>query len=74
MRWSSGAKLRAGRGSLLALRGFDGAALRDGTGHNVTELLELTDLDRRIWDEELADFVPAQVFDAHAHLPLERSY
>ena len=34
----------------------------------MTELLELTDLDRRIWDEELADFVPAQVFDAHTHI------
>ncbi len=31
-------------------------------------MLELTDLDRRIWDEELADFVPAQVFDAHTHI------
>ena len=32
---------------------------------------EVTDLDRRIWHEELDEFVPAQVFDvAHAHLPL----
>ncbi|MCW5851688.1 MAG: amidohydrolase [Anaerolineae bacterium] len=27
-----------------------------------------TDLDRRIWEEELADFVPARVFDAHSHI------
>ena len=27
-----------------------------------------TDLDRRIWEEELADFVPARVFDVHTHL------
>ena len=30
--------------------------------------LELTDLDRRIWDEELADFVPMRVFDVHTHI------
>ena len=24
--------------------------------------------DRQIWEEELADFVPARVFDAHVHL------
>lgn len=27
-----------------------------------------TDLDRRIWDEELEDFVPTRVFDAHTHI------
>lgn len=27
-----------------------------------------TDFDREIWEEELADFVPHQVFDAHVHL------
>ncbi len=27
-----------------------------------------SDFDRRIWDEELADFVPDRVFDAHVHL------
>lgn len=31
-------------------------------------LLELTDLDRRIWEEELDEFVPARVFDAHTHI------
>jgi hypothetical protein len=25
-------------------------------------------LDTRIWQEELADFVPARVFDAHVHI------
>lgn len=28
----------------------------------------LNDLDRRIWEEELDEFVPAQVFDAHTHI------
>lgn len=28
----------------------------------------VTDLDRRIWQEELDDFVPRQVFDAHTHI------
>lgn len=27
-----------------------------------------TDLDRRIWEEELEPFVPAKVFDAHTHI------
>ena len=31
-------------------------------------LLKVTDLDRRIWDEELDDFVPEQVYDAHTHI------
>lgn len=26
-----------------------------------------TDLDRRIWDEELADFLPVKLFDVHVH-------
>lgn len=30
--------------------------------------LELTDLDRQIWDEELADFIPKTVFDVHTHI------
>jgi len=30
--------------------------------------LEVTDLDRRIWEEELADFVPRRVFDVHTHI------
>ncbi|MGV3719363.1 MAG: amidohydrolase family protein [Actinomycetota bacterium] len=30
--------------------------------------LTLTDLDRRIWDEELDEFVPERVFDVHTHL------
>jgi glutamate-1-semialdehyde 2,1-aminomutase len=29
---------------------------------------ELNDLDRRIWLEELDEFVPARVFDAHTHI------
>ena len=30
--------------------------------------VERREIDRRIWDEELEDFVPARVFDAHTHL------
>ncbi len=30
--------------------------------------LERTGLDRRIWEEELDEFVPAKVFDVHTHL------
>ncbi|MCA9143430.1 MAG: amidohydrolase family protein [Planctomycetaceae bacterium] len=30
--------------------------------------IELNDLDRRIWDEELAGFVPQRVFDVHTHI------
>ncbi|HUG68082.1 MAG TPA: amidohydrolase family protein [Pirellulaceae bacterium] len=30
--------------------------------------VELTDLDRRIWEEELAGFVPERVFDVHTHI------
>src|SRR2546423_923168 len=29
--------------------------------------IQLTDLDRRIWEEELEEFVPRRVFDAHTH-------
>ena len=29
---------------------------------------EVTDLDRRIWLEELDEFVPRRVFDAHTHI------
>jgi len=30
--------------------------------------LTITDLERRIWDEELAEVLPEKIFDAHAHL------
>ncbi|MCA9178707.1 MAG: amidohydrolase family protein [Planctomycetales bacterium] len=33
-----------------------------------TAWLERTDLDERIWREELDEFVPRQVFDAHTHI------
>ncbi|WP_406698971.1 amidohydrolase family protein [Singulisphaera sp. Ch08] len=29
---------------------------------------EITDLDRRIWHEELDEFVPSHLFDAHTHI------
>lgn len=31
-------------------------------------MLSLTDLDQRIWREELEHFVPARIFDVHTHL------
>ena len=31
-------------------------------------LVQLNDLDRRIWEEELDEFVPEQIFDAHTHI------
>lgn len=34
----------------------------------ISPQLERTDLDRRIWDEELDGFVPRRVFDAHTHI------
>ena len=30
--------------------------------------LQLNDVDRRIWDEELAEFVPQRIYDVHTHL------
>src|SRR5262245_29345063 len=30
--------------------------------------LQRTDLDRRIWEEELEDFVPRRIFDIHTHV------
>ena len=30
--------------------------------------LDITDLDRRIWDDELDEFVPRQIFDVHTHI------
>jgi hypothetical protein len=34
----------------------------------MTPPIERTDLDLRIWDEELEEFVPRNVFDAHTHI------
>jgi glutamate-1-semialdehyde 2,1-aminomutase len=35
---------------------------------NARELLEINDLDERIWREELEEFVPARLYDMHNHL------
>jgi glutamate-1-semialdehyde 2,1-aminomutase len=32
--------------------------------------IEIRDIDRRIWEEELAQFVPQKIFDAHTHIYL----
>ena len=29
---------------------------------------DMTDVDRRIWDEELDEFVPTRIYDAHTHI------
>jgi predicted TIM-barrel fold metal-dependent hydrolase len=34
----------------------------------MTPPVERNDLDRRIWEEELEEFVPQKVFDAHTHI------
>ena len=34
----------------------------------MSALLHLNDVDRRIWEEELAEFVPQRVFDVHTHV------
>jgi glutamate-1-semialdehyde 2,1-aminomutase len=33
-----------------------------------SEKLQLTDLDRRIWEEELSEWVPKKIFDQHSHI------
>lgn len=30
--------------------------------------LQLNELDHEIWEEELAEFVPSRIFDAHTHI------
>ena len=36
----------------------------------VAEVLQVNDLDRRIWHEELEEFVPMRMWDMHSHLSL----
>jgi hypothetical protein len=36
------------------------------------DVVQINDLDRRIWNEELEDFVPAQVYDLHTHIGSSR--
>ena len=31
-------------------------------------MIQLNDVDRRIWEEELAEFVPQRIYDVHTHL------
>lgn len=35
---------------------------------DAAKILQINDLDRRIWEEELDDFVPERLFDMHGHL------
>lgn len=39
---------------------------------DVARVLQVNDLDRRIWEEELDAFVPARMWDMHSHLGLYR--
>lgn len=39
---------------------------------NVAGVLQINDLDRRIWNEELDEFVPKRMWDMHSHLGLYR--
>ena len=39
-----------------------------GEDRESAPLFEYRDDDREVWEEDLADFVPARIFDAHAHL------
>lgn len=33
-------------------------------------VLEMRDIDRRVWEEELEEFLPGRIFDAHTHIHL----
>ena len=35
-------------------------------------LFEVTDLDKKIYEEELKDFLPDRIFDVHTHVWLDR--
>ena len=35
---------------------------------NAADVLKVNDLDRRIWQKELEDFVPSRLYDMHTHL------
>ncbi len=39
---------------------------------DVAAVLDVNDLDRRIWQEELDEFVPKRMWDMHSHLGLDR--
>jgi len=39
---------------------------------NVAQCLQVNDLDRRVWEEELESWVPKQMWDMHSHLGLYR--
>lgn len=41
-------------------------------GQNVGDVLKISDLDRRIWQEELEEFVPKRLWDMHVHLTQAR--
>ena len=36
--------------------------------NNIDDVLKVNDLDRRIWQEELEEFVPPRLYDMHTHL------
>lgn len=40
----------------------------DQSGEVCTHMLEYREHDQQFWEEELEDFVPQRIFDAHFHL------
>ena len=72
--WKEG--IGADRTRRLTRRSLIGAAAATLTGRaatvDVSGALDVNDLDREIWKEELEDFVPSRIWDAHAHIGLDR--
>ena len=68
---NSGFPTQFGRRAFLASLGVAAAAERMPPV-DVASILKVNDLDRRIWEEELNDFVPKHLWDMHAHLGLYR--
>lgn len=48
------------------------AAAANASTPDVAAVLQINDLDRRIWAEELEEFVPKKMWDMHSHLGLAR--
>ncbi len=63
----SGLTRRAVLGGLAAF-----AARVEAQAVDAAAVLEVNDLDRRIWEEELEEFVPKKMWDMHSHLGLYR--
>ncbi len=53
---------------LTGLPTFGSCAMNTNIMNTSTKMIDYRDEDREIWEEELADFVPQRVFDAHCHM------